>query len=284
MSQVENSETEHVENEGNSKRAMWIMAAAGLFLLVVVGAAMIFSSAGKKNKDENKSDGWVHENENALDLNSSSDFDAPDNPFDGIYGENGVPEGEGSLSLDDLKGENSSGKEDSSTEVAEKVDTNEAEKIEATIDLSSIAPTSSSVVAKNDFTAAQIETARETARTTSSSSSSSKSSTTSSSSSTKTSSKTTSTSSSKSLSDKFWVQVGSFEDINKANSARATLSKNGLPAEVFTYEDGGRMMYRVRVGSYSTKSEAEKVREKVSSINPSDFGQSFVVNSTAKRL
>lgn len=262
--------------QGNSRRALWIMAAAGLFLLVVVGAALIISSNRNKQTDAKASDGWIRENESALDWNAPpSDFDAPDNPFDGQFGIDGVPP-DGGLSLDDLKGDSDAASPaDANGEPSPAgADASAASPdIAATIDLSSISP-SPSVTPQNEFTAAQMESSRETARAAAERQSAAQKPAVAAS---------RPASPSRSTGDKYWVQVGSFEDINKANAARSQLSKAGLPAEVFTYEDGGRMMYRVRVGSYPTKSEAEGVREKVSALNAADFGNSFVVNSTAKK-
>ena len=200
MSQYDGLDTNQDEAEaGSPRRALWIMAAAGLFLLVGVGAAMLLSSGNKKDTSKNASDGWVKENETALDWAAPpADFDAPENPFDGIYGLDGVPEGKGELSLDDLKG--GENREDAKTPKAEDETT--------TIDLSSLS-VASSVTAKNDFTAAQMESARassDSAKTKQATSEKPKSTT---------SSKSTSTSrssqSSRSAGDKFWVHQINFQ-------------------------------------------------------------------------
>ena len=57
---------------------------------------------------------------------------------------------------------------------------------------------------------------------------------------------------------KFWVQVGSFSKKSGADSTRQSLSAQGIQSEIFTYNaDGGTTGFRVRVGPYQTRSEAE---------------------------
>ena len=57
---------------------------------------------------------------------------------------------------------------------------------------------------------------------------------------------------------KYWVQVGSFSKKSGADSTRSSLSSQGIQSEIFTYTTSdGSTGYRVRVGPYQTKSEAE---------------------------
>ena len=57
---------------------------------------------------------------------------------------------------------------------------------------------------------------------------------------------------------KYWVQVGSFSKKSGADSTRSSLSSQGIQSEIFTYTaSDGSTGYRVRVGPYQTKSEAE---------------------------
>lgn len=79
------------------------------------------------------------------------------------------------------------------------------------------------------------------------------------------------------LSSKYWVQAASFSSKKSADSARATLDDNKIPAEVFTYKDNkDNLFYRVRVGPYTTKSEAEYWKTRVCKIDLFKDTQSYV--------
>lgn len=79
------------------------------------------------------------------------------------------------------------------------------------------------------------------------------------------------------LSSKYWVQAASFTNKKSADSARAALDDNKIPAEVFTYKDNkDNLFYRVRVGPYTTKSEAEYWKTRVCKIDLFKDTQSYV--------
>lgn len=79
------------------------------------------------------------------------------------------------------------------------------------------------------------------------------------------------------LSSRYWVQAASFTNKKSADSARATLDDNKIPAEVFTYKDNkDNLFYRVRVGPYTTKSEAEYWKTRVCKIDLFKDTQSYV--------
>ena len=79
------------------------------------------------------------------------------------------------------------------------------------------------------------------------------------------------------ISSKYWVQAASFTSKKSADSARATLDDNKIPAEVFTYKDNkDNLFYRVRVGPYTTKSEAEYWKTRVCKIDLFKDTQSYV--------
>jgi hypothetical protein len=61
----------------------------------------------------------------------------------------------------------------------------------------------------------------------------------------------------KPLPSQYWVQAASYNNKKNADAARDSLTANKIPCDVFTYTDSkGKVFYRVRVGPYSTKSEA----------------------------
>lgn len=79
------------------------------------------------------------------------------------------------------------------------------------------------------------------------------------------------------LATKYWVQAASFTNKKSADSARTELDENKIPAEVFTYKDKkDTLFYRVRVGPYTTKSEAEYWKSRIGSMDFFKDTQSYV--------
>ena len=56
----------------------------------------------------------------------------------------------------------------------------------------------------------------------------------------------------------YWIQTNSFSTIARAEEERRVITAKGFPAVIQAKADGDKTFYRVRVGSYSTKAEAEK--------------------------
>lgn len=73
------------------------------------------------------------------------------------------------------------------------------------------------------------------------------------------------------------MQVGSFSDKSKADAARTDLEKKGYRnvSNSTTKEN----MYRVRIGPYSDKSEAESVVTKVSKYK--EYENAFISDANA---
>lgn len=81
--------------------------------------------------------------------------------------------------------------------------------------------------------------------------------------------------------DRYWVQAASFTDKMNAEAARSLLADEKIPAEVFTYQDKkGLTYYRLRVGPYTTESEAEYWNSRIKLIDNFASTQSYVTNST----
>ncbi len=79
------------------------------------------------------------------------------------------------------------------------------------------------------------------------------------------------------LATKYWVQAASFTNKRSADNARTELDENKIPAEVFTYKDKkDTLFYRVRVGPYTTKSEAEYWKGRIGSLDFFKGTQSYV--------
>lgn len=81
----------------------------------------------------------------------------------------------------------------------------------------------------------------------------------------------------------FWIQVTSLTSRKNADLAREVLTENKISADVFTYTDAkGKLFYRVRVGPYTTKSEAEYWQSKISKIDSFKDSSSYVASTKVK--
>ena len=56
----------------------------------------------------------------------------------------------------------------------------------------------------------------------------------------------------------YWIQTGSYKSQTKAEELAALLSGKGLTARLFTNTSGNGTYYRVRIGPYANKGEADK--------------------------
>lgn len=79
----------------------------------------------------------------------------------------------------------------------------------------------------------------------------------------------------------FWVQVAAYSNKKGAENARSILDSNKIPADIFTYKDNkDNLFYRVRVGPYTTKSEAEYWRTRIVKIDYFEKAESYVTSTT----
>jgi cell division protein FtsN len=61
----------------------------------------------------------------------------------------------------------------------------------------------------------------------------------------------------------YFVQAGAFRTADEAEAQRARLSLMGVQARISELEQGGRMVYRVRVGPLQNKDAADRVKERL---------------------
>ena len=79
----------------------------------------------------------------------------------------------------------------------------------------------------------------------------------------------------------YWVQVAAYSNKKGAENARSVLDENRIPSDIFTYKDNkGNLFYRVRVGPYTTKSEAEYWRTRINKIDAFSKAESYVTSTT----
>jgi cell division protein FtsN len=79
----------------------------------------------------------------------------------------------------------------------------------------------------------------------------------------------------------YWIQTGSFSSKLNAEKARETLTARYLKAEIFTKDSATSTNYRVRVGPYKSKSEADYWLGTVKEIP--DFKGSYVSEVKTKK-
>lgn len=92
--------------------------------------------------------------------------------------------------------------------------------------------------------------------------------------------KTETTTPAKKIVNSFWVQAASYTNKINAEKARDTLLAEEIPGEVFTYSSNdGTTYYRLRVGPYTTKSEAEYWNKRITLVDEFAKTQSYVTNS-----
>lgn len=288
------------------RRTLWIITASGLFLLVVVGAAIILSTSTKGNKTQqaafNPTEGWttpttyavqtIPANDTIAQANTNALSDAPASPFEQVaLNDTAVPQ--------QIQADNLTVYTDKTTLYSDETVT--------TIDLNALKSSTPAVTANNQTTAAQIASAQ-AAKTesytynyeqpkpvakatpapaqTPAPAKPTPAPAAATSAPAKTAAPATSTvPAGLKVPDRFWVQVASYATKKNADDARATLESNKIPSEVFTYTDAkGKVFYRVRIGSYTTPSEAEYWKTQVAKIDQFADAQSYVVNSSAKAI
>ncbi|MGL1894435.1 MAG: SPOR domain-containing protein [Spirochaetaceae bacterium] len=79
----------------------------------------------------------------------------------------------------------------------------------------------------------------------------------------------------------YWIQVGSFSTTSQANKSVSLLKEKGLSSRVVLSSVNGKSVYRVRIGAYESKDEADKFTTEVRKIE--GFEESYVSESTTQK-
>jgi cell division protein FtsN len=315
------------------RRILWIVAAVGLFLLVVVGFALILYSPNKNQdpiitQNQSTNDIWAS-TQNAIPIDPN--YQTPNlqgTPLENIVALNGTQIQQGLTSqLDnptqsDMVQQNQSQEMQTQPYLAQPVangnnvlpsdsmalvgkqvqdvtvisgNTKVITSGSTTIDLTGLTVNSTSqpVVTQNTNTNTQTENTVVPASTKTTSTTSAKASTkttsTTKASSTKTTAKVSSTAKTAStktetLAPKYWIQAGSYSSKKNAEEARSALSAEKIASEIFTFTDAnGTLFYRVRIGPYTTKSEAEYWQSRVALIEKFSETKTYITDSSAKK-
>ena len=78
----------------------------------------------------------------------------------------------------------------------------------------------------------------------------------------------------------YWIQTGSYKSKSKADSCNAVLIENGLAGHILTKQINDDTFFRVRIGPYTNKNEAEKFLSWIQKINGMEA--SYIVVNTAR--
>lgn len=291
------------------KRTLWIVAAAGIFLLVIVGAALIIYSPSLHNTPVQQasfdpSTGWV----SAPQVSQAPATPAPDvfseeneqKALPGIQDEN-QSQKTGAVDYPAVPDFNSQAKDTTPTINAQSVNIYTQET--TTFDLNALKASgnTSNVVPQNQKTAEQIQSVHSqpysqpaTARTvaqqdnyyTPAPKTTAVKKTEAKPAPKKTEAKPiakTSTAqkvaAAAKKNDLFWIQVGAYSSKSNADAARAVLEQNKIPVEVFT----DSKYFKVRVGPYQTKSEAVFWQKRISEIGNFASTKTMVINSSTQK-
>lgn len=298
------------------KRILWIVAAVGLFLLVVVGFALILYSPAQKQdpiitSNQSTNDIWASPgNANPINPNYqvsslqgtplenvvNGNIQSTDNsqqfspvatsPAQQVSGQ--VPQGNNILPSDTMT---LNGQQQVQDVTVYSGNTKIYTTGNTTVDVSGL--TNNSVTqpvvtqSVNTQTSSPKNVVTNTIKaSTENSTSSTKTTSTAKTSSTKTASKATTTASVKTEAPapKYWIQAGSYSSKKNAEEARNALSAEKIASEIFTFTDAnGNLFYRVRIGPYTTKSEAEYWQSRVALIEKFSGTKTYITDSSAKK-
>lgn len=246
------------------KKILWIIASVGVFLLVVMGAALIINRPTQGVEPslaslQSNNDTWVMPPISEPAVHATDAFQTEGEFVDGVVTDTTVQDSTvGSMTT-----------YSDNTNVSDKTES-------TTIDLNSLKEgvPKSSVTATNQAGAAAVAS-RSTISAKAPASEATKP--------ISTTTKST-TSSSNKTQDQYWVQVASVTNKNNAENARAALAANKIESEIFTHKaDDGRLYYRLRVGPYTTKTEAEYWKGRIALIDEFSSIDSFITNTAAKK-
>lgn len=264
------------------KKLLWIAVIVGAFLLIITGTAfLLYGSNNKKTLtaespkpsdtvwtpnsnlaistgtplvSENITDNKDIENTTEEKGINSTTIEKTNNA-DSLASNNTDISISNSLSNNSQKADNP--ETATNTEKTIVVDTIKVKNIEAnTIDVRSITENSSKPVAKATTTKPAVKNQTQTSKVASSSTSTN-------------STKSASLNSTKQTDNKtinFWIQAGSLTDKLKAEETRQELSEKLITPEIFTREIDSVTYYRLRIGPYKSKQEANYWLAKVQSL------------------
>lgn len=295
------------------KRTLWIMAAVGVFLLVVLGAALILYSPTARSSqtiatvspsNKQTSNGWVSlapaENETTIPQTKMTATEVLSEQNNEVPQQNVINSEEKITRVAELtvyadKATIISNNPNEMNNVVATVPSSVPEQKTAeqthhtvinnttTIDINPVISEKPVVTPKNELTKNTIETTSKKVAekpVVKQVSKPKKVTSTKATTSTTTTAKVTKTPAKPKV-VQYWVQVTSLKSKKSAENAREVLDENKITADIFTYKDKkDQLFYRVRVGPYTTKSEAEYWQSKIAKIDTFASSSSYITSTT----
>lgn len=276
------------------KKILWVVVAISVFFLIIFGFALILYSPSKQGPTLSQTPKTISSYTNKtqeIDFTNSSpskttqetkdQFERNVTPtsassninFTFVAGET-HPNTYGTVDVSEL----TTGKAEAKTTIQI-----ESENKQSSAPAPALALANGVSVTDSKQTQSSEKTKQTTVKTSASNTAASSSSKTTTSAATKTTSKTTT--STKKAEPKtvteYWIQTGSFAGKINAEKARDSLTERYLKAEIFTKDVNSTTTYRVRVGPYSSKSEAEYWLGTIKEIG--DFSSSYISEVKVKQ-
>lgn len=298
------------------KKILWIIAAVGIFLCVVFGAALILSNTNSStgtyakipSTQSLRDDGWTPEetpSTNPDDINiitqENNQSDLVPTSVENMYvlsNNTTIADTEGTtIDLNALKNSLISAdekqKENDAEEIASVVRTLTNNKVESNVNSNSVSDAKEYYVGKSAAEAEKAEKTNSVRKTNNYTPTANvkdtkvaaKTSTPVKNVTAKPATHTTKTNThvapEAKKTTRYWVQVASYSNKKTAENAREVLDENKIGSDIFTYQDNkNNLFYRVRVGPYTTKSEAEYWMSKISQVKTFNNAGSYVTCTT----
>ena len=275
-------------------KILWIVAAVGAFLLVVLGAALIFYTPKPNTSPQiqNLEGIWTssretYQDQNNIGLRQNTEDYSIANPATKPYD----PTAENTITIGQNVEQNVQAVQDyrqgyltegqSIQNLNLYAQNTKLYSENTTIDLNTVSPIS------NTNQNSQVSNVKDLNATTTKTNTQTKSSSPAQTSTVKTQApaKTTSTSQTTAktttIENRFWIQASSFSSKINAEDLKTALTKENFVSEIFTFTDNkNNLFYRVRIGPYTTKSEAEYWQGQLHKVAALKGTETYITNSS----
>ena len=81
---------------------------------------------------------------------------------------------------------------------------------------------------------------------------------------------------------RFWIQAGSFQLFSGAELAQKDLKQKGFQSYIATNQKDNKDFYRLRIGPFESKSEAEYYLKKVGQYK--DYSNSYISSTISREV
>jgi cell division protein FtsN len=275
-------------------KILWIVAAVGAFLLVVLGAALIFYTPKTNTSPQiqNLEGTWTssretYQDQKSIGLKQNTEDYSIANPATKPYD----PTAENTITIGQNAEQNVQAVQDyrqgyltegqSIQNLNLYAQNTNLYSENTTIDLNTVSPISntnqnSQVSNVKDLNANTAKTNTQTKTPSPAQTSTVKMQTPA-----KTTSTSQATAKTTTIENRFWIQASSFSSKINAEDLKTALTKENFVSEIFTFTDNkNNLFYRVRIGPYTTKSEAEYWQGQLHKVAALKGTETYITNSS----